>query len=337
MAQLMVSAIHDIHAVRFFYSFFRPLSAQEWFYAVPPVTRSYVAGAILVTASCSVSVFLLQEVVALHILSVIIVLSCLFVPVGPGVPIFFVLQHQPGLLEATDLAAFHKFLLLRGAKRRLSLPHVFPGTLLPTPRGGLLSRSDERLCSHAPLWRWPHVLCLRIRQRPSILGVLARVHDGVRLGSPQRRRPNVISWPLQLSVGSSRPNPFAPVPMRLPLTGMLVLLRALWQGSIPPVGATRIQHAARQFTGGGPGGNCCRPSVLFLRRRLSLHTCRPRAAPFAYACLAPTALRTQRWCEPGRAEGSGSRAWACGAGRAAAPTPCQPAAHRRAATSRGPS
>ena len=27
--------------------------AQEWFYGVPPITRSYVTGAILVTASCS--------------------------------------------------------------------------------------------------------------------------------------------------------------------------------------------------------------------------------------------------------------------------------------------
>jgi Derlin-2/3 len=34
----------------------RPVSAlvsQEWFFAVPPITRSYVTGAIVVTASCS--------------------------------------------------------------------------------------------------------------------------------------------------------------------------------------------------------------------------------------------------------------------------------------------
>ena len=29
------------------------MTLQEWFYSVPPITRSYVAGAILVTASCS--------------------------------------------------------------------------------------------------------------------------------------------------------------------------------------------------------------------------------------------------------------------------------------------
>lgn len=71
------------------------------------------------------------------------------------------------------------------------------GTLLSVARRGRFSRTNSKLCTDAPLWYWLHDRS-SILHWCSLFGISTDVHDGLRVGTTQRRCQNEFSWFLHI-------------------------------------------------------------------------------------------------------------------------------------------
>jgi len=106
--------------------------------------------------------------------------------------------------------------ILRDVFDRLFVPHVFSGTILPHARRGGFPRSNRPLRNDDPIRSHLHDgrRALRLRALPRELPIL---HDGIRLGTTQRRHAHEL-------------------PRRVHV-----------QRPIPPVGHVGVLHAVGTF------------------------------------------------------------------------------------------